>query len=419
MRISVQLTIAWLCMSFSFGVAAQDRATQLVSQGEEKYQKAVQHLLDELEDEIDTKIDFASRSGNLDLVIVLKDQKRLLIEKQQIPAHKSLSSAASRYQRSLERESEKLIRIYEFAIKESTKASNIDAAKSIQTKIEKLNPSPELVIQDAQHTSVPKLGEKEFSNGRLREVWGDQVGEWIDLSVIDDTLQESMIGGRGHIQFKDGKLRETWGQRHGQWIDLTVVNDQLQESVVNRRGHIQYQNGKLREVYGKKAGKWIQIRELKRKPVVFEDDIIQLLKTATIHHNNQIVGERKKLQSTILKANEEASVTEAEDAYRQEVTSIKNKYIAELQDVLATAVAEERMDEASKIKVQILRVKTQIERLSREQAEPDLPALDDGNEDDPAPDQQPPAREDDQPDDDVAPDPASEEQVDFFGLPLE
>ena len=92
-------------------------------------------------------------------------------------------------------------------------------------------------------------GDKEFVDGKLRERWQKSRGDWIDLTLLDDTLQESVIGGRGHVQYQNGRIREVSDSKHGQWIDLTVYSDKRQFSVVPGVGGIEYQNGRLREVW--------------------------------------------------------------------------------------------------------------------------------------------------------------------------
>lgn len=137
-------------------------------------------------------------------------------------------------------------------------AKNVVGASSYSAISTALTPLP--IPTTLQESTIAGRGQKQFVNGRLREVWGDQAGEWIDLSVVDGRLQQSMIPGRGHIQYQNGKLREVWGTRVGEWIDLSVLDERLQQSMISGRGHIQYQNGRLREVWGTQVGAWMVIR---------------------------------------------------------------------------------------------------------------------------------------------------------------
>lgn len=120
--------------------------------------------------------------------------------------------------------------------------------------------TPRPIPASLQESVIAGRGQKQFVDGRLREVWGNQVGEWIDLSVVDNRLQQSVIPGRGHIQYQNGRLREVWGTVVGEWIDLSVVDTRLQHSMISGRGHIEYQNGQLREVWGTRVGAWMVIR---------------------------------------------------------------------------------------------------------------------------------------------------------------
>jgi len=122
-----------------------------------------------------------------------------------------------------------------------------------------------LYLSWGQESVVPGRGAKQIMNGKIRERFGDQYGEWIDLRVVSDDLQESFISGLGHIQYQNGRLREVFEDQYGEWIDITIVDDKLQESVVSGRGHFQYQNGRLREVFEDQYGQWITIRETARK----------------------------------------------------------------------------------------------------------------------------------------------------------
>ena len=122
-----------------------------------------------------------------------------------------------------------------------------------------------LYLGPMQESVVPGRGAKQFSDGRIRERFGDQYGEWIDLRVVSDTLQESIVSGLGHIHYKNGKLREVFEYDYGEWIDLSVVDDTLQESKVSGRGHIQYQKGRLREAFDGQYGEWITVRETVQK----------------------------------------------------------------------------------------------------------------------------------------------------------
>lgn len=426
MRILTLLMITIACMGFSLSVAAQDVIAERVKKAESNYQQSTHRGLAILGTVLERKIDTAKRSGNLELLTVLQEQKRLFTEEQILPTHVSLTSDSKRYGDLLEREAKALIRYYNVAVKDYTKAGDLEAAKRMQDKIAKAGPVPRLVIGKSQASSIPRRGEKEFADGNLREVWGDRKGNWIDLSIVDDRLQESMLSSAGHVQYQNGKIREAWGKKRAQWIDLTIVSEKMQESTLpSRKQHLQYQNGKLREKFGKQHGPWITIRELAYEPIVFEIDLVQTLKSATTDHNKRIVTQRKELQSAILQANTEEAIGRAKDNYRHQVVRIKDKYINALQAALEDAIAKDRLIEAGQIKVQILRVKSQIESLATEDNTPDVPALDAGDgSDTSAPpqlnDQAPPEQSDIERDESPQEDkPGPDGAGNFFGLPLE
>ena len=148
---------------------------------------------------------------------------------------------------------------------------------------------------------------------------------------------------------------------------------------------------------------------------------IEVLQSATLKHNELIVSERKRLQSAILAADDEAAITDAKAGYSEQVQSIKQNYIEQLQGVLKRALAEDRLEMAGNIKTQILRVEGQLSRLSKEGRSPVVPALDEGGVET-TPEGQPPSDTDDDPSDQGPADPASDDDNDkgsFFGIPLE
>lgn len=143
----------------------------------------------------------------------------------------------------------------------------------------------------------------------------------------------------------------------------------------------------------------------------------QLVKAATLKHNELIVAERDSLQKAILNAEEVQAIEDAKSNYNLRVATIKESYIGQLKKALESAIAGDKLEIAGKIKTQILRVRKQIEALSREGAESDVPAIDAGGEVAAKPEPKPANPVADNTEDD--PSDKGDDGPDFFGLPLE
>lgn len=102
-------------------------------------------------------------------------------------------------------------------------------------------------------------GYKQYKNNKIREVWGSEYGDWINLSVVNDSIQQSIVHN-GHIQYKNGKIREVSGDLFGNWIDIHNNVDEMQISYIENKSHIEYKDGKLREAWGVSKGNWIDIK---------------------------------------------------------------------------------------------------------------------------------------------------------------
>lgn len=154
-------------------------------------------------------------------------------------------------------------------------------------------------------------------------------------------------------------------------------------------------------------------------PGIDGDPEVESLKAATLKHNKLIVAEREQLQQAILEAEQEHAISDARAAYKREVTSIKKRYIDELNVVLGRTLTNDRLAVAGKIKEQILRVRSQIEQLNKQETPPDVPEIDTGQEGDAPAEPQPSDSDSSQSEDGPADSPRGDGKTDFFGLPLE
>lgn len=152
-----------------------------------------------------------------------------------------------------------------------------------------------------------------------------------------------------------------------------------------------------------------------------ESEDIEVLQAATLKHNEMIVSQRERLQSAILAADDEAAITDAKASYNARVVLIKKAYIEQMQGVLKKTLEEDRLNLASNIKTQILRVQGQVSRLSKVNSSSAVPALDDGDAETtpeqqptPGPNGNPPAQDPADPSIDDADNTGT-----FFGIPLE
>ena len=135
-------------------------------------------------------------------------------------------------------------------------------------------------------------GYKQYQNHKLREVWGSEFGNWIDLSIIDNNMQESIVPHSGHIQYIGGKLREVYGKTYGDWIDIhNYDNDNIQRSFIDGKAHIEYNNGKLREAWGEMKGEWI---DLKNNDNVLYETFVCGNKGYTSVQNNRLGNFKKQ-----------------------------------------------------------------------------------------------------------------------------
>lgn len=460
--------------------AAEDSIGKRVEVAEDRFEKAAQRVVEGLETAIDKKIQQAQRSGNLDLLTELKKQKQMYLEHEKTPSHPALSGDIRNYYRDIDREGDKLVKIYEHAIKEYTKAGGIEAAKAIQERIAWLRPMSHVTSKDgamsaeqaAEMFGLPSnaIADKDtlsFRAGNLDQRTGFYNSK--ELLTEDFEFGFSIKANAYHMIGADiDGLRYTYSRGH--WSNTgtaIVVADEIKRFKGKRyaiRDTSKYASLKMRvksgtltwyyngnEMFKTRLKKsdapprvslviggheaLVSFRKmrletdysitrthLKDTPTPGRKDAqtIEKLMAATINHNKQILTERKQLQEAILQAEEEQAVVTAKAAYKRQITSIKNTYINELQDVLGKAVEGDRLEVAGKIKTQILRVKKQIINLAKADTEPNVPELDAGEADDPPPGEKPDDADDNQPGDDPPADDASDEgELDFFGLPLE
>ena len=386
---------------------------------------------------LDREIQRAIAAGDLDALESRKAQLNAFETDGTPPDVPATRSHFVRYNQKLARLGNDLIKTYEEATRRYTQALDVDNARLMQDKIKWTRPTHGLgtathkgrlylfVEKKTTWTQAKveceKLGgylvclnsksEHRFVHGLLEDknihVWigasdAEVEGDWKWLDGTSDYWRWS----RG----EPNNGRRNKGQHYAKMYGNGHMDDVANTEIAHIGGYIVEWDGiPTRETI-------YQTEESQKR----ESAQIETLQTATLKHNELIVGERKRLQSAILAAKDETTIAQARAGYDERVASIKQDYIEKLEGGLKRAIADDRLDIAGNIKTQILRVERQLARLSKDTPDPNVPALDDGNADN-TPNPQPPAAADDNRPD---PDPidASEDADDkgtFFGLPLE
>jgi hypothetical protein len=258
-----------------------------------EYEQTISKVAESVMAAINKQFDAAAAKGDLDAAEKWQAIGERFEKAGEIPVDTDAKAAVSAAFADYKKAKKELAKAYEPVVKALTKEKKIAEAKAAREELRAIDASRQDMGsseerdgvssayprsgQPVQHPNrkphrtvlhsgplkksvIPYIGEKQFENGKLREAWAGKFGQWIDLSRVNETIQESKVPG-GHVQYQHGKLREVHDANHGEWIDLSVIGDEIQESHAPGGGHIQYQNGRLREFHEGHFGEWMTIRE--------------------------------------------------------------------------------------------------------------------------------------------------------------
>ena len=414
-----------------------DPITASVAQAEQSFRESVLKEKADLSQQINAvmerEIQRAIGKGDLDELESLQAQLKAFQADGTAPDVLAIRSHVQSYKKKLTRFGDSLVKAYELATQRYTQARDVDNARLMQDKINWTRPTAALDTFERRGQMYALFLEEKFwtdaqahceSLGGYLVCLSDQSEHRFIMEVVlADKNIIFWVGAsdaktEGDWKWLDGS-DDYWPWRKG---DPNNANNAEHYAGIDRRG-------RLVDMWNKKPGiagyvcEWdvAPTREtIYKTPAQArrEAEAIDTLKTATVKHNQQIVAERDRLQAAILQAKDEETISTAQAGYNEKVTSIKQAYVNQLEQVLTRAIDEDQLEIAGNIKTQILRVERQLAKLGKDDTKPALPEPDAGGID-PKPDDNKPDPAD--PSDDTAEE-TQEEPDDtgsFFGLPLE
>jgi hypothetical protein len=420
-----------------------DPIAAAVSQAEQTFRADLatekQDLARQIKSIMERAIQQAVDAGDLDELEVLQTQLKAYEADGTYPDAPATRSHILRYQKNIVRLGDDLVNAYENATRRYTQARDIDNARLMKEKINWTRPTAELdtvsrsgklylLVKEKKTWAEAKaaceaLGgylvclnnksEHRFVFEKLTK--SKNIAAWIGASDIETEGKWKWLDGTDDYWAWARKEPNNGGRRRNQDVAKMHPNGLMDDVGNTQNAEI---SGYICEWDYAPTRETIYQTEASAKR---EAEAIEVLQSATLKHNEQIVGERERLQASILTAEDETKIADAKAGYNARVALIKRGYIQELQGGLVKAIAEERLAMAGSIKTQILRVERQLARLSQEDTKPNVPALDEGGVET-TPDQ-PPTEDPDNtsPDPDPTVDPVddADDTGTFFGLPLE